>query len=161
MRHERFCEQWQGLTDRLDTSGWIAVGANIRVCHGPLTIQQLPLIFLWIQLLNPTEKYNHNHILQQVNKKLLLFLYRTEKAPVCQCYGSFPNNSTTQLSANDNAFPLAVLAHFHFFHPLLPTQPHSVSPPISHSYRSSFKAEWVIRFNTCHIMVLTIPCPFC
>lgn len=72
----------------VDTSDWIRAGACLRVCHSLLTIQQLPLNFLWIQLLNPTGKYNHNDILQKVNKKLLLFLSRTEKELVCQYYAS-------------------------------------------------------------------------
>lgn len=143
----------------VDTSDWIAAAAFPRVCHSLLAIQQLSLNVLWIQLLNPTSKYNHNDILQKVNKKLLPFLSRTKKELVCPYYAFFPNNSTAQLGAHERHFPLAVSVHFYLFCPCLPTQPHSVSPPVSHSCPASLKAEWVVRLNTCYIMMLTIPCP--
>lgn len=52
----------------VDTSDRHTVGA-ISACHSSLAIQQLPLNFIWIQLLNPTSKYNHNGTLRKVNKK--------------------------------------------------------------------------------------------
>jgi len=141
------------------TSDWITAGACLRGWHSSLTVQQLPLNFLWIQLLSPTSKYNHSDILQKVNNWY------------CSCQGQKASLSASLMhsslitalhnSARERDVPLAVSVHFHFFCLCLPTQPHSVSPPASRSRPASLKAECVIRLNTCCIMMLTIPRPFC